>query len=146
ALATALAFTASLDHLLGTPRLYGVSFDARIGQLAAEDVAQPGPLVAQDRRVADVSAGYAGVPFGINGERIDGMALAPLKGRSLMPTPLSGRVPVAADEIMLGSSTMTQLHAHLGSVVRATLAESGDPLPFRVVGERVSPHLSDARG
>src|SRR5439155_5450510 len=42
ALATALAFTASLDHLLGTPRLYGVSFDVRIGQLASEAVAPAG--------------------------------------------------------------------------------------------------------
>lgn len=146
ALATALAFSSSLDHLLGSPRLYGVSYDARIGQLSAEDVAKPAELVAQDQRVADVSAGYTGFPVTIDNKRIDGMAVTSVKGHSLMPTPLSGRAPERPDEIMLGSATMSQLHAHLGSTVRATIADAGEPLTFRVVGEGVFPTLSDAMG
>jgi len=146
ALATALAFTSSLDHLLGTPRLYGVSYDARIGQLSAEKVNEPADFVAKDPRVADVSAGYTGFPVTIDKTRIDGMAVQSVKGHSLMPTPLKGRVPAGPDEVMLGSATMAQLHAHLGSTVQASLADSGEPLPFHVVGEGVFPTLSDAMG
>jgi len=146
ALATALAFTSSLDHLLDTPRLYGVSYDARIGQLTKEDVQQPALLVKDDPRVADVSDGHAGWPVTINGKRIDGMAITPEKGGSMMPTPLSGRAPTRPDEVMLGSATMAQMHIPLGSVVKMTVADSSDPLPFRVVGEGVFPTLSDAMG
>jgi ABC-type lipoprotein release transport system permease subunit len=146
ALATALAFTSSLDHLLGTPRLYGVSYDARIGQLSGSDVAKPTELAADDPQVADVSAGYAGIPFTINKKRIDGMAVTSYKGHSLMPTALKGRIPARPDEIMLGSATMAQLGARLGSTVRTTVADSGEPLAYRVVGEGVFPTLSDAMG
>jgi len=103
-------------------------------------------LVARDPRVADVSAGYTGFPVTIDKKRIDGMAVTSVKGHSLMPTPLSGRAPARPDEIMLGSATMSQLHAHLGTTVRASLADSGAPLPFHVVGEGVFPTLSDAMG
>jgi hypothetical protein len=96
--------------------------------------------------VADVAAGYSGIPFTVEKKRVDGMAITSYKGHSLMPTALKGRAPVRPDEMMLGSTTMTQLHAHLGSVVSATLADSAEPVPFRVVGEGVFPSLSDAMG
>jgi hypothetical protein len=69
-----------------------------------------------------------------------------VKGNSLMPTALKGHVPTGPDEVMLGSATMAQLHAHLGSTVHASLADSAESLPFRVVGEGVFPTLSDAMG
>jgi hypothetical protein len=146
ALATALAFSASLSHLLDTPPLYGVSWDARIGKLTKENVEDPGKLAAKDSQLSAVSVGYSGVPFEIEGKRVDGMAVQSIKGASMMPTPLRGRPPAGADEMMLGTKTMSDLHVHLGSTVRASVADSGEPMPFRVVGEGVFPSLSDAMG
>ena len=96
--------------------------------------------------MAALSAGYTGVPLSIGATHVDGMAVDPFKGQTLMPTPLAGRRPGTPDEIMLGSRTMGALHARLGSTVRVTLADSGTAVPYRVVGEGVFPSLSDTLG
>jgi putative ABC transport system permease protein len=146
ALATALAFTASLGHLLATPRLYGVSWDAEVSTVVAEDVESALPRLASDPRVQSLSVGYVGFPLAMAHTRADGMAMKAEKGSPLLPTPLAGRLPKAADEIMLGSSTMSAVHARIGSTVRASIADTGRTVMFKVVGRGVFPSLSDASG
>jgi ABC-type lipoprotein release transport system permease subunit len=147
ALATAFAFTASLNHLLDSPRLYGASFNASIDSLTGgDDVGRPAPIVADDSRTTRVSTGFAGFPVTIANHRVDGIAMSAIKGRTLMPTPLSGRVPVAPDEVMLGAATVSELHTRIGSTLKGTIADSGEPISFRVVGVGVFPTLSDAMG
>ncbi len=147
ALATALGFGASLDHLLATPRLYGVTWDAQVVNPATDDVSAALPVLDQDGDVADVSFGYAGFPLVVDGVRVDGIAVAPVRGASLAPTPVEGRLPTEPDEVMLGTRTMTALHARIGSTVRGILGDATtDPVPLRVVGRAVFPSLGDAMG
>ncbi|MDQ6749065.1 MAG: FtsX-like permease family protein, partial [Candidatus Dormibacteraeota bacterium] len=97
--------------------------------------------------VADASSGFAGFPVMFGSVRADGIALAAAHGEPLLPTPLQGRLPAAADEVVLGRSTLAALHAHVGGTVRGAFPETtGEPLTMRVVGEAVFPSLSDAMG
>ena len=146
AVATALAFSASLSHLLGSPRLYGVSWDARATTISTDDISPATPILRGDRQVADLAEGYSGFPATIGTTRVDGIAMAGVKGTSLMPTPVVGRVPEHPDEIMLGSRTSRTLHAPVGTTVRVSVAEAGEPVAYRVVGTGVFPSLSDAMG
>jgi len=147
ALTAALGFSASLDHLLATPRLYGVTWDARITPVGSADVAPLLTAVRDDPAVMDVSAGYSDFPAAFGGVRVGGMAVEPERGPSLMPVPVEGRLPTGPDEIILGRSTMTALHAHIGSTVQGTIAEATTELvPLKVVGLAVFPTLSDSMG
>jgi ABC-type lipoprotein release transport system permease subunit len=147
ALATALGFDASLNHLLGTPRLYGVTWDARVEDLASEDVGQALPAVLGDGDVTDVSLGQSRYPVSVGSVRVDGIAVAPERGAPLLPTPLAGRLPTQPDEVLLGGRTMAAMHARIGSTIRAVVADATpEPVPLRVVGQGVFPSLSDAMG
>ncbi len=147
ALATAFGFNASLNHLLTTPGLYGVTWDARVTPVATEDVATALPAVGADPDVTDFSSGYSGFPVTIGETRVDGIAVASAQGSSLMPEAVEGRLPTEPDEVVLGSTTMAALHAHIGSTVRATVAQAApEPLPLKIVGLAVFPSLSDAMG
>jgi hypothetical protein len=143
-LATALGFGASLNHLLSTPRLYGVRWDASVTTTSENDVSAALPPIRSDSRVSDLAVGYKGFPLAIGRVRVDGIALEQVKGgASVEPTPIAGRLPAGPDEIMLGSRTMADLHLRLGDSVHASLAGS-PPITFRVVGTGVFPSLSDA--
>ena len=146
ALASALVFGTSVNHLLATPKLYGVTWDAEVDSLASNDVRPVVDTVRDDPDVASLGVGYSGFPSEIDGLAVDGIALDTKKGHSLMPVPRKGRRPVAPDEAMLAARTMSALHAHIGSVVHVTVAGVGSPRPFRVVGEAVFPSLSDGIG
>ncbi|MFN2607109.1 MAG: FtsX-like permease family protein [Acidimicrobiales bacterium] len=147
ALAGALGFGASLQHLLATPRLYGATWDARVTSLSQDPVSTVLPAVEGDGAVADISTGYSGVPMALGPVRVDAIAVAPVRGSTLMPTALEGRLPAAPDEIVLGTRTMAQVHTHIGGTVDAIVADaSTEPLPLKVVGRAVFPSLSDALG
>jgi ABC-type lipoprotein release transport system permease subunit len=146
ALAAALAFTTSIGHLLDSPRLYGVTWDARETSIAGPDVTPGVPALQSDRRVSALSIGYSGVPLTIGRVRVDGLAMDVVKGTTMLPVAVEGRRPAKPDEIMLGSKTLSELHAHVGSTVRVSVASSGSSASFRVVGRGVFPSLSDALG
>ncbi|HEU5003808.1 MAG TPA: FtsX-like permease family protein [Actinomycetota bacterium] len=148
ALSAALVFSTSLNHLLATPALYGVTWDAQAASITARDIGPAVDLLRADPRVAAVSVGYTGAPLGLGprGSRVDAMAIDAVKGPTLFPAPLEGRVPRTSGEIMLGSRTFSELHAHLGGAVPAVLADTPVKRTLRVVGVGVFPSLSDALG
>jgi ABC-type lipoprotein release transport system permease subunit len=147
ALATALAFSASLDHLLATPRLYGVTWDAEVTTQTTRDLGPALAVAGDDPAVSDLAVGYAGFPLTVGHVRVDGVALRAERGASLMPAPLEGRRPTGPGEVMLGSRTMAALHTHVGATIKAVLADaSPQPVPLRVVGRAVFPSLSPGVG
>ncbi len=148
ALAAAVTFSASLGHLLSTPRLYGVTWDARVIQTGGDDgIPAVLPVVQQDTDIGDISTGYAGFPITIGRVRADGIAVEPLVGASLQPLAVEGRLPSGPDEVVLGGRTMAALHTHIGNTVGGRVADAtADPLPLRVVGRAVFPSLGDAIG
>jgi hypothetical protein len=116
ALTTALTFTASLDHLVRTPRLYGWRFDAVAGDW---DLADP-----SSRRPPELTANphvgaFAAVHF--HQVRVEGAptytAAIDTADGGLFPTMVEGREPRGPDEIALGTRTLRQLGLRLGQTV-----------------------------
>ncbi len=148
ALTGAFVFSSSLDNLLGTPSLYGVSWDALVTSSLGEGIDMGGalPAVRADPAIAAIAEGYTGIPVQVGAVRVDGIALDRISGPSLLPRVVAGRMPARPDEVMLGSQTLAMLHAHIGSSFRLTFAGVPARHPVRVVGRGVFPTLSDALG
>lgn len=144
ALCATAVFGASLSHLTATPALYGEPFGMEVTGLP------PGPGGAQQAEslVADLKRNPAmdRITFGVAEQiLVNRTSVTVLAGRSergpVLLSTADGEFPATDHEIALGSSTMRQVHAHIGSVVQvgavspSGVARAGS---FRVVS-RVSP-------
>jgi hypothetical protein len=145
ALAGALVFNGSLAHLLDSPQLYGVAWDARVTTIGPGGVSELAPVVQGDPDVQDLSIGYVGVPMQVRNERVDALVLQPLVG-SFQPRVLEGRLPLGPDEIFLGSKTLSRASASVGDRVPVSLVGVPGDASFRVVGRGIMPSTSDAMG
>jgi ABC-type lipoprotein release transport system permease subunit len=115
ALAAAVTFTASLEHLLRTPRLYGWSFDAVAGDWSLTDPSSRRP----PELTANPNVG-AFAPVHFHQVRVEGAptyTAAIDTAGGVFPTMVEGREPRAPDEIALGTRTMRQLGLRLGQTV-----------------------------
>jgi len=140
ALVAALTFGAGLDHLLGTPRLYGWDWDALVSETDPEVV----DLDAASRleELPSVEA----VTVGSYGQLIvDGVSVATVGlgqgGKAAVHPPLlEGRPAGGPDEIVLGSTTLRRLGRNVGDTVE--VAVGSDARQARVVGRAVFPRLN----
>ncbi|HUC12928.1 MAG TPA: ABC transporter permease, partial [Acidimicrobiales bacterium] len=143
ALCATAVFGASLSHLTATPALYGDRF-----QLALYGQGPGGPgvptakvikVLEQDPAVAGISIGF-GRAVSIHGTSIQVLAGQPIRGPILLST-IGGRFPDAAGQIALGSTTLRDVGAHIGSLVPATFVVPGGTrtVRLRVVGEVAFP-------
>jgi hypothetical protein len=144
-LSAATIFSASLAHLLATPRLYGVAWDAIVGTTSGAQLSPVRTMVARDPAVAAWSIGYSDAFLQVNGVRVDGIAMRAGRGPALMAVPVQGRLPRARGEIALGRQTLAAAHAHVGGTAEVGLL-GGRPVRMRVVGAAIFPSLSDALG
>jgi ABC-type lipoprotein release transport system permease subunit len=137
----AVGFSASLDNLLDDPRLYGVAWDAEFGGEFGEGVTDE-----EIARLVDDPA-IAGLAFGTTAEvQIDDRVRVPalavdVEKPSLEPTVVEGRAPLAPDEILLGTKTMSSLDAEVGD--RVPVAIGGRERAMRIVGRGVLPVIGD---
>jgi len=136
-------FAQSLDRLSSTPARYGWVADFAVVDSKPFDLQD----LAADPRVESLLDTSA-VPVHVDGRRMDGISLRPLKG----PVPLTllgGRLPERDDEVALGSRQAQRLGATTGSTVSLTTYD-GDGEPsrrtLRVVGLVVTPPVSDGLG
>jgi ABC-type lipoprotein release transport system permease subunit len=136
ALAASLAFGASLNRLVATPALSGWNWDALMFV--------PTPHSQQLFSILDRNpkvAGYAtGTIINSNIGRT-GVTLEAFDSRkgSVGPSMIEGHVPTGTNEIVLGTETMQDVGAHIGSVVRPRI--QGRLVPMRVVGRIAAPNL-----
>jgi ABC-type lipoprotein release transport system permease subunit len=145
ALTGTAVFGASLTHLLATPALYGVPF-----QLNFSDTSQPGGLdvlrtLKRDKDVTRISRGIV-VESSVNNVNAAGVAVSAIRGPLLFST-VAGTLPTGDGQIGMGSTTMRQTGAHLGSVVRVTVSRPAGgkrTVPFRVVSQISFPVISGA--
>lgn len=140
ALAAAIAFGASLTHLLRVPRLYGVTWDADVlnGQ-GPDGLAPAAATIRADPDITAASYRYANLGVRINGVDTEGVALIPVSG-SLDFAVADGRAPHGDAEIALGTRTMDALHLHLNDTVHAIAEnENAAPVALTVVGRVVLP-------
>lgn len=144
-LSAALGFSASLGHLLATPRLYGVSWDALVTDLVFTTSAEPAAKsVAASPLVARWSGTYAGVPLTINGAPVGGVTTGPGPDGSLAAVALAAGPPRRAGDIVLGQRTLARLGVRVGQTVSVGLVGQSRHVPFLVTGTAVFPALGDA--
>jgi putative ABC transport system permease protein len=145
ALTAALTFGASLNHLLGTPTLYGVTWDVQAYanvDFASHQTEQD--LVRAAREVPGVAAyglGTVGLSMSVDGLPVDGVTVYYHPG-GVEPPILEGRAPSRSGEIALGAKTLDDLGKHLGDTVKAGVFGSV-PKPMRIVGVAVTPPVGD---
>jgi ABC-type lipoprotein release transport system permease subunit len=142
ALAAALSFGASLDHLVATPALSGQTWDSIMfptGQGGTGRVEQKKLLAILDKSpdVAGYSQG-AILQIQVGATGVFGLALDPRKGL-VQPALIEGRLPVGINEIALGTETMREAGTQLGSTV--TVHGQGGSFRMRVVGRVALPSL-----
>jgi hypothetical protein len=112
-------FGASLSHLTSTPALYGQPFDLSFSPgNAPPSFSQLATSLTGDRAISDVNLGV-GEAVSINGRTVSAIAGQSLRGRLLLTT-VSGRLPQADGEVALGATTLRQIGARIGSLVRVT--------------------------
>jgi ABC-type lipoprotein release transport system permease subunit len=139
-LTTALTFGSSLDHLLGSPRLYGWSWDAQVGGRGFPDV---GAAMAHGLDANPDVKGYATgtiTEIAVNGVRAEAFAME-AAGGGVAPALLAGRAPRNAKEIVLGTQTLRAADARIGDEVRVLIGN--ESRQFRVVGRAVFPDVGD---
>lgn len=145
ALTGALVFSASLGHLLATPRLYGVTWDAFVSNTQGRGIGVAASSLAGRPGVTAWSAGYSGFPLSVRGVRADGIAMLPGHHGALLPVPLQGQLPRGPGEITVGERTLAAMHARIGQMMKVSLG-GFRPHRLRIVGTAVFPTLSDALG
>ena len=128
--AIALTFTASLDHLFSTPRLYGQNWDYR-SNYAVPTAA----TVRADRSLSDVANGGINDSVLLNGRQVGVVDMDDVKGR-IAPVVTQGRAPERPDEILLAPKTLDALGLHVGDTVEARVKRSRQ---MRIVGQGVVP-------
>ncbi|MEY2571190.1 MAG: putative transport system permease protein [Acidimicrobiaceae bacterium] len=140
ALVAAVTFGASMSHLVSHPSQYGWDWDLALVSAAGygnTDPAANAQVLGGDPDVAS----YGGGTFG--GDTIDGRNLPELGidlGSEVTPPIRTGRMITSADEVVLGTATIAQLHKHIGDQVSSS---SG---PLTIVGTATFPTVSQVHG
>jgi ABC-type lipoprotein release transport system permease subunit len=142
ALTGAMVFSASLGHLLATPRLYGVTWNALVSNTQQRGIGEAVGSLARRPSVTAWSAGYSGFPLSIRGVRADGIAMLPGHHAALLPVTLQGHLPHGPGEIAVGERTLAAIHAHVGQTIKVSLGGFRPGL-LRIVGTAVFPTISD---
>ncbi len=133
-------FLSTLGHLGATPRLYGWSFD-----FVVADAKSNTPCGRTETYGLATMTGISSLSeVCYQNIRIDGrpdvaLAFTPLSGPLIEPTVLSGRAPIGASEVALGSATLKQLGKKLGETV--TVESQDARRTYTVVGSAVFPAL-----
>jgi FtsX-like permease family len=141
ALCATSVFGASLTHLTTSPTLYGQPFDVWLNLNGPPNV--PTPELAHLERMQGITGitGGIGDDVKINGKTVDALAGDSIRG-SLLLTTVNGRSPRSDHEIALGATTMSAVHAHVGSTVAVSAPTPGGGAhtsSYRVVGTTVFP-------
>jgi hypothetical protein len=144
ALCATAVFGASLTHLVSTPALYGVPYQAYFAaQGPGSGAVVTGPLLGslrRDRAIERITLA-ALVEVGINGKPVRALAVTAVRGPALISA-VDGPLPDADQQIVLGAATMRTIGARPGGLVRVTVTDpAGVPhsAQFRVIGRASFP-------
>ncbi len=138
-MAATLTFGSSLHTLVSRPALYGWNWDYALeppGGGVTMDAQRAKPLLDRDPYVG----AWTGVTF--DTLRIDGLTIPVLGGEPNAPVEppiLSGHGLEAADEIVLGGTSLAQLHKHVGDTVDASYGTLTTVTRLRIVGTATLP-------
>jgi hypothetical protein len=134
-------FGSSLDTLVSHPALYGWNWNSMLlsGFSGDEDLPQheATTLLERDPYVSGISGVYFG-NLKIDGERVPVLGSSP--GTAVQPPLLSGHGFDRRNQVVLGATTLAELHAHVGQTVTVS---NGDTKPshLTVVGTATLPAI-----
>jgi ABC-type antimicrobial peptide transport system permease subunit len=145
-LVTTLTFGASLDGLVSRPSLYGWDWNYAIlaGFAGAEDMPahQTATFLNQDRDISSWSGDY------VVGANLDGQSegmMTEQPGARVAPPLLSGHGLDKSNQVVLGSTTLAQLHKHVGETVTFSNGVS-KASTLLIVGTATMPAIEDGLG
>ena len=124
-----MTFTASLDHLFSTPRLYGQNWDYRSNYNVPSSAS-----VRANRSISDFARGD-NAHVVLNGQQVGLVAMDSNKGH-IDPVVTAGRAPERLDEILLAPKTLDALGLAVGDSVLASVTRTAR---MRIVGKGVVP-------
>ena len=135
----ALTVSASLGHLLGTPQLYGVTWDMAVWNGGGEFPAatELAPIAEQQDGVVAMSSGGQATTLEIAGQAVELVGFDVRVGDAAPPV-VEGRRPSEPGEVALGTTTMRRLDVEVGDRIEATNADGGAER-LHVVGRAVLP-------
>jgi ABC-type antimicrobial peptide transport system permease subunit len=135
-----ITFGSSMNTLVSHPALYGWNWSADIdGGGGLGDI--PGHNVARELDADPLVGGWTGVYYSTL--QIDGMNVPVMGGSphaSVGPPLLSGHAFDAVNQVVLGASTLAQLHKHVGDTVRVGAPGTG-LTTLRIVGTATLPSI-----
>ncbi len=144
ALCATAVFGASLTHLISSPALYGVPYQAYFTNEGAGPGAEiTGSLLTGLRRDPNIGRITLATveEITVNGRHVRVLAVTPVRGPALISA-VDGRLPRGGREIMLGAATMRATGARAGGVVRVMVTGPSGTRRlerFRVTGRAAFP-------
>ncbi len=145
ALCATVVFADSLTHLTTTPALYGSNYSFSFSTSNGGPVNPRVSSLEHDHSITAIML-VASDEVSIKGHDVLAVAGKAVRGPMLLST-VDGRLPTGDHDMTLGVTTLHQVGAHVGSVLKVTvqLPTGGSrSVPFRVVGTASFP--SDAGG
>lgn len=131
-----LTFSASLDRLVSTPERYGAPFDRTTTEAIPGRVARAkATTLSEIPGVGPVTVLGQGTITALNTQVAAGSVEA--VGGSPQVSVTAGRLPLAEDEVFMGSTTLRNLGLHLGDTLTVADRE------VRVVGYGLLPAVGD---
>jgi hypothetical protein len=140
-LAAAVTFGAGLDRLVHRPALYGWDWDLALhssGGWGSVPVGDLGPRLSAMPGVAAWGSASS-TPESVRYDGVDVPTLVVAAGQTVQPPIVAGRAALAADEVVLGSSTLDRLGKRIGDTV--TVSAGGKRARLTVVGRAVFPSI-----
>lgn len=120
ALVAVVSFGASLTNLLNTPRLYGQNWQLGLNNLTIKQVRSVIATLDPYPAVTKVTYGVSGKYLKVAGVAVQSLLVDVAKGPMVFSL-VAGYYPKGDGQIALGSSTLSQTRAHLGSRVPVTI-------------------------
>ena len=153
----ATVFSSSLSSLVSHPALYGWNWNYEInGGDALGDIANNHGQAYRLLRDDPLVASFTGVYFTTTNVTIDGQGVAVMgtaPNAAVGPPVLTGHGLEAANQVVLGSQTLAQVHKHVGDVVtvrvgngRATRLEIAGTATLPAIGTGGGLHLEIGSG
>jgi ABC-type lipoprotein release transport system permease subunit len=142
-----LTFGHSLQNLVSQPSLYGWNWDYAV---QSSDGYGPVPqstverVVGHDHGIAE--SGVSFVTMQLDGIEVPTLMASP--GAPLAPPLVTGHGLDGKDQIVLGASTLVQLHKQLGDTVAMRFVPNDPrrPIPLKIVGVATMPAIGIAEG
>jgi hypothetical protein len=139
-------FGASLNSLISHPALYGWNWGYELNTPEGGDYI-PEHQAAQLLEHDPLVAAWTGVYF--DSLRVGGLTIPIIgetPGASVGPPLLSGHILEAPNQILLGASTLDELHKRVGDTVEASYGTIAEPTVLRIVGTATMPAVGPVLG